>query len=165
MDPWTKYTNPDKFELRKSQESKTAEANIEESKHYWKVMSEYRLFLRQQRVRPIAADFFDIYPKPTNRQNDHTLSTTARPCHQMPDRDTPTVDAGQGLANEELPYRGKSEKRQAFPSQLSVSGGIHCSARDETAFISAPPSGLGQRFRKTFGPVASVDANGAIIDR
>lgn len=164
MDSWAKYTALDKSVSCNSQESETAEADSEESKHYWKLVSDCRLAVRQQRVRPVAADFFNDYLKPVDRENGHTISTTTEPCRQLPNQDRPMVHVGQVLANEEHENRGGSEKPQAFPSQLSISGGTPCSSEDGTAFNSAPSPGLGHRFRKTFGPVASVDENGTIID-
>ena len=112
----------------------------------------------------MAADFFDVDPKPVDRENYNILSTTAGTCQEVLNRDMPMVDAGQLLANEEQAYRAKSEKPQELASQLSIWGGPPRSAEDETAVNSAPSPALGHRFRKTFGPVAFVDENGTVID-
>lgn len=152
------------FEPESTKTCKLAEATSQEAKNYWRMLSDYRLALRQQRIRPVAADFFDDYPKYVDREHDHVLGTIARPRPQIPSREFQIVDAGPVLANENQPYKGKSKKTQEFLSQLFVFGGPPRYADDGTAFNSDPSFGLGHRFRKTFGPVTSVDANGTIID-
>ena len=157
------------FEPTSTKNCKLAEATSNEANSYWKMVSDHRLALRQQRVRLVAADFFDDYPNYIDRENERT---TTRPRLQMlHNRDIQIDDAGQVLANEQQQQqqscKGKSNKPpQAFLNSVSsfISATPPHHADDETAFNTAPPppraSGLGHRFRKTFGPVVSVDANG-----
>ena len=156
------------FEPKSTKNCKLAEATSNEANLYWRTVSDHRLALRQQRVRLVAADFFDDYPNYIDRENERT---TTRPRQRiLPNRDMPTVDAGQVPANaqqKQQPCKGKSNELQAFLNPVSsfISDTPPHHANDGTAFNSDPPppplpSSLGHRFRKTFGPVVSVDANG-----
>ena len=82
----------------------------------------------------------------------------------MPDQDTATTDMDQVLAKEEQRYTGISKKTQEFLSQLLIFSGPTRYAHDGTAFNYGPPPGFRHRFRKTFGPVTFVDADGTTVN-
>ena len=83
---------------------------------------------------------------------------------QKDEPDTTMIDVEQVLANEEQPYTGMSKKTQDFPSQLFTLASPPRSANERRAFNSGPPPGSNHRFRMTFGPVTSIDADGTMIN-
>lgn len=68
------------FEAESTKVVKLAEAITKGAKNYRRMVSEYRLIIRQQRVWPVAANFFDDYFKHVDREN--------VPCLQHCDRTT-----------------------------------------------------------------------------
>lgn len=135
------------FESESTKLCKLAEATSNEANSYWRMVSDYRLALRQQRVRLVAADFFGDYPRHVDREKDHTLSTTTGPRQQLLNRDIRIVDAGQVLENEQRqqPCEGKSlnpPPPQAFLNSVSsfVAGSPPHHADDGTNSVQLRPA-------------------------
>lgn len=152
------------FEAESMKVAKLAEVISKDVKNYWRTVSNRRLASRQQRVRPVAADFFDNYPDCASKQDHCIPDTISERRSQKDEPDTTMIDVEQVLANEEQPYTGMSKKTQDFPSQLFTFASPPRFANERRAFNSGPPPGLNHRFRKTFGAVTSIDADGTMIN-
>ena len=152
------------FEAESMKVAKLAEVISKDVKNYWRTVSNRRLASRQQRVRLVAADFFDNYPVCASKQDHFIPNTISERRSQKDEPDTTMIDVEQVLANEEQPYTGMSKKTQDFPSQLFTFASPPRFANERRAFNSGPPPGLNHRFRRTFGPVTSIDADGTMVN-
>ena len=152
------------FEVESMKVAKIAEA-IKHVENSWKMVSDYRLsLLRQQRVRPVAADFFDDYPNRAYEQDSRIPSTVSQWPMQANEPHTTMVDMEPGLEIEEQQYAGIFTNTQESPSQLSVFGPQPRHTNNRSSFNSGPAAGSNSRFCKTFGPAIPVDANGTIMN-
>lgn len=151
------------FETESMKVAKLAEAKSEDVKKYWRTVSDHRLALRRQRVRPVAADYFDDYPSPASKQDNRAPSTIGKQCLRTDEADTTMTDVEEVLASEKQQCGDVSHETQRFLSQLFVFGGPPRYADDGTAYNSSPPPGLNHLFRETFAPVTTFSEAHGII--
>ena len=103
------------FEVQSMKIAKVAETISKDVKDYWRRLSDHRMTLRQQRARPVAADFFDDYPVQTHEQGDRISSPASQWCSQVNGQYTTMVDMDPVLGSEELQYAGfNSRFRNTF---------------------------------------------------
>ena len=157
-------TNVFHFEVESMKVAKVAETISKDVKDYWKRVSDYRIILRQQRTRPVAANFFDDYPIRTNEQEDRIPNTASQWHSQANGPHTAMVSMEPGLEIEEQQYAGIFTNTQQSPSQLSVLGGQPLHTNNGSTSNSGPAAGFNSGFRKTFGPATPVDANSTITN-
>ena len=94
------------FEVESMKVAKVAETISTDVKDYWRRVSDYRMSLRQQRARPVAADFFDDYPIRTHEQEDCISSPASQWRSQANEPYTTMVDMEPDLEMAELQYTG-----------------------------------------------------------
>ena len=152
------------FEVKSMKVAKVAEAVSNDVKDYWRRVSDYRMTLRQQRTRPVAADFFADYPIRMHEQEDRTSSTASQWHSQANGLHTKMVGMEPGLEMEEQQYGGMFPKTHQSPSQLSVLGAQPRHTNNNSTSNSGPNPGHNSRFRNTFGPATPLDANNAIMN-
>ena len=98
------------FEVQSMKVAKVAETISQEVKDYWRRVSDYRISLRQQRTRPVAADFFDDYPIHTQEQENRISSPASQWCSQANGPYTTMMDMDPVLESEELQYAGLNSR-------------------------------------------------------
>ena len=151
------------FEVESMKVAKIGEA-IKHVKNSLKMVSDYRLTLLRQRVRPVAADFFDGYPNSMNEQDGRYSSTINQWRLQANGPHSTMANMEPGLEIEEQQYAGIFTNTQESPSQPSVFGAQPRHTSNQSTFTSGPTPGFNSRFRKTFGSATPVDANGTTMN-
>ena len=103
------------FEVKSMKVAKVAETISKDVKDYWRRVSDHRMSLRQQRTRPVAADFFGDCPTPTHEQEDR-ISSPASQWHSQANGPYATmVDMEPILESEKLKYAGLNSRfRKTF---------------------------------------------------
>ena len=126
------------FEVQSMKVAKVAETISTDVKHYWRRVSDYRMALRQQRARPVAADFFDDYPILTHEPDDRISSTASQWRSPVNGPHTTMVDVGPNPEVEEQQYAGMFTNTHHSPSQPSVLGAQSRHAKNGSTFSLGP---------------------------
>ena len=103
------------FEVEGMKVAKVAETISKDVKDYWRRVSDYRVSLRQERTRPVAADFFDDYPIQTHDQEARISSAASQGRSQANGPYATMVDMEPTRESEELQHAGfNSRFRKTF---------------------------------------------------
>ncbi|KAM0800007.1 hypothetical protein BDR22DRAFT_963512 [Usnea florida] len=151
------------FEIESMKVAKIAEA-IKHVENSCKMVSDYRLTLLRQRVRPMAADFFDDYDNSMSQQDGHISSIVGQRRLQANEPDTTTVDTEPGLEIEEQQYADIVTNTQNSPNQVFVFGAQPRHTNNGSTSNCGPAVGFNSYFRNTFRPATPADANSTFMN-